>query len=99
MNRYYLLYCNDLYTTRSGIQIPFICDIAVADRFTRTDITFILKVTLPRATLLKTYLEYLYISRRNRVCIPIFFNVNMRFRVFSISKGSKKLSFADVLGL
>ena len=46
MKRYYLLYCNDLYTIRSGIQLPFICYIAVADRFTRTEITYI-QVTLP----------------------------------------------------
>ena len=42
----HVLYCNDLYTIRSGIQLPFICYIAVADRFTRTDITYI-QVTLP----------------------------------------------------
>ena len=46
MEQYYLLYCNDLYTIRSGIQLPFICYIAVADRFTRTGITYI-QVTLP----------------------------------------------------
>ena len=46
MKRYYLLYCNDLYTIRSGIQLPFICYIAVADRFTRTERTYI-QVTLP----------------------------------------------------
>ena len=42
----YLIYCNDLSTIRSGIQIPLICYIAVADRFTRTEITYI-QVTLP----------------------------------------------------
>ena len=41
MKRSYLLYCNDLYTIRSGIQLPFICYIAVADRLTRTEITYI----------------------------------------------------------
>ena len=46
MKRYYLLYCNNLYTIRSGIQLPFICYIAVADRFNRTEITYI-QVTLP----------------------------------------------------
>ena len=46
MKRYYLLYCNELYTIRSGIQLPLICYIAVADRFTRTEITYI-QVTLP----------------------------------------------------
>ena len=46
MKRYYLLYCIDLYTIRSGIQLPLICYIAVADRFTRTEITYI-QVTLP----------------------------------------------------
>ena len=38
MKQYYLLYCNDLYTIRSGIQLPFICYIAVAGRFTRAEI-------------------------------------------------------------
>ena len=41
MKRYYLLYCNDLYTIRSGIPLPLICYIAVAGRFTRTEITYI----------------------------------------------------------
>ena len=44
--------------------------LAVADRFTRTDITYI-QITLPPYLMLrdvvKTYLAYLYISRRNRV--------------------------------
>ena len=41
----YLIYCNDLYTI-SGIQIPLVWYIAVADRFTRTEITYI-QVNLP----------------------------------------------------
>ena len=40
------LYFTDLYTIRSGIQIPLIGFIAVADRFTRTEITYI-QVILP----------------------------------------------------
>ena len=51
------------------------CYIAVADRFTRTEITYI-QVTLPPylklRDVVKIYLEYLYISCQNRVCIPIF---------------------------
>ena len=46
MERSLLIYCNVLYTKRSGIQIPLILYIAVADRFTRTEITYI-QVTLP----------------------------------------------------
>ena len=45
MKQYYLLYCIDLYNLRSGIQLPLNCYITVADRFTRTEITFI-QVTL-----------------------------------------------------
>ena len=43
---YGAIYGNDLYTIRSGIQIPLIWYIAVADRFTRTEITYI-QVNLP----------------------------------------------------
>ena len=46
MKQYYLLYCNYVYTIISGIQLPLICYVAVADWFTRTDITYI-QVTLP----------------------------------------------------
>ena len=37
---------NDLYTIRSRIQIPLTWYIAIADRFARTEITYI-QVTLP----------------------------------------------------
>ena len=98
MKRYYLLHCNDdLYTIRSEIRLPFICYIAVADRFTKTEKTYI-QVTLPLcfflncATLLNTYL-----IRRNRVCNPTFSKLTFNF-VFSISKGTKKHSFVEMLG-
>ena len=42
----YCLYCNELYIVRSGIQIPLIWFIAVADRLTRTEIPYS-QVTLP----------------------------------------------------
>ena len=47
--------------------------------------------------LLETYLGYLYISRRNRVCIPIFAMLIFDF-VFSISQGSRKLSSFEIGG-
>ena len=40
------IYCIDLFTIRSEIQVPLIWYKAVADRFTRTEITYI-QVTLP----------------------------------------------------
>ena len=46
MKRYYLLYCNDLYTIKSEIQLLLICYIAVVDRLTRAEIPYI-QVTLP----------------------------------------------------
>ena len=45
MKRHYSLYYNDLYPIRSGIQVSLMWYI-VADRFTRTEITYI-QVTLP----------------------------------------------------
>ena len=39
MKRYFYIY--DLYTIRSGIQLQLICYIAVLNRFTRTEITYI----------------------------------------------------------
>ena len=82
-------YLNDVYTIRSGIQIPLIGYVAVADRFTTTEITYI-QVGLPSylkpATLLITYLGYLYMTRQKRVCLPIFSLLTFDF-VFSISQG------------
>ena len=60
MKQYYLLYCNDLYTIRSGIQLPFICYIAVAGRFTRAEITYI-QVTLPPYLKLRDVVENILI--------------------------------------
>ena len=84
---------------RSRIQIPLIWYIAVADRFTGTEITYI-QVTLliiqNCVTLSITYLGYLYISRQNRVCIPIFSMLTFDL-VFSICQ-EKKLSFVEMWG-
>ena len=60
MKGYYLLYCNDLYTIRSEIQLPFICYIAVAGRLTRTEITYI-QVTLPPYLKLRDVVKNIFI--------------------------------------
>ena len=75
MKRHYLLYCNDLYTITSGNKLSFICYMAVADQFTRTEITYIqvtLSPYLKLRNVVKTYSEYLYIRRQNWVRIPMF---------------------------
>ena len=40
------MYFNDLFTIRSGIQIPLIWYVAVADRFTRIEITYMPKASI-----------------------------------------------------
>ena len=60
MKRYSLLYCNDLYTIGSGIQLPFICYIAVTGRFTITEITYI-QVTLPPYLKLRDVVKNIFI--------------------------------------
>ena len=63
--------------------------IAVADRFTRTEITYI-QVTVPLYLKLRDVnLGYLYISRQNRICFRIFSMLTFDF-VFNISQCPQK---------
>ena len=96
-----LFNCNNLYAIRSGIQIPLI---AVADRFTRTEITYI-QVTLPSYSKLRNfvnniYLGYLYKSSEEGLH-PYIFNVNIRLCVQYIpglQKNFVSLRFVCVWG-
>ena len=60
MKRYYVLYCNDLDTIRCEIYLLFICYIAAAGRFTRTEITYI-QVTLPPYLKLRLVVKNIFI--------------------------------------
>ena len=44
-----------------------------------------------------TYLRYLYMSRQNRVCVPILSMLTFDF-VLSIPQGYKKISFVEMRG-
>ena len=72
--------------------------IAVADWFTRTEITYI-QVTQPPYLKLrdfgKTYLGYLNISRQNRVCSPKFSILTFDF-VFSIPQSCIFFTFVEM---
>ena len=97
MKQYYLLYCIDLYNLRSGIQLPLNCYITVADRLTRTEITYIQVTLLLYLKLRDVFRVSQYISRRNRVCILIFSMLTFDF-VCCTSQGSKKLYFVEMWG-
>ena len=81
-----------IFDIRSGIQIPLIWYIAVADRFTRIEITYI-QVTLP---------PYLKLHNANIFRVPLYkatkwglhpyiFNVTTRFSVHYIPRLQKNL--------
>ena len=87
----YLIYCNNLYTLRSGIQIPIIWYIAVADQFTRTEITYI-QVTLPHYLKQRDVANNIFrVPVYNSGLHPYIFNVNIWFRVQYIPGLKKSL--------
>ena len=85
INKAINIYYTAMFTIRSGVQLPLICYLAVADRFTRPEITYI-QVALPPylklRDVVKSIIRVPLISRHIAGFNPYIFNCSIGTFVF-----------------